>query len=597
MGGMQPGIIILREGTDTSQGLPQLVSNINACQAVADAVRTTLGPRGMDKLVSAGPKSTISNDGATIMKLLDIAHPAALTLVDISMSQDTTVGDGTTSVVLLAAEILTKLKNLVEEGISPTRMIQTLRKTGRFAVDKVLELAVATDREEMLLKCAGTALNSKLISSHRDLFAPMVVSAVTKLHEAGNVDEIMEWISIKQIPGGDVRQSFLVEGVAFKKTFSYAGFEQMTKKYENPKILLLNVELELKSEKENAEVRISSLKDYQSIVDAEWQVIYDKLDACVNCGANIVLSKLPIGDLATQYFADRGMFCAGRVADGDMKRVAKATNGSIQTTTNGLSESVLGTCGLFEETRVGDERFNLFTLCPSSLTCTIVLRGGTEQFIAESERSVHDALMVVKRTITSGSVVAGGGAVEMCVANALRKRALEIEGKEQLIVAAYAKALEVIPRQLCENAGLDATDVLAALRRKHFVEEENEEEGDGKGKGKGKKGTACWYGVNIEEDGITNTFDLGVWEPSDNKMNSFQAATEAACVILSIDETILSPRSQDPGAQATGQMGGGGGGGGAGAMMGNAMDIANSGGPKSGQLGPGVSYMKGRGGG
>mmetsp|Transcript_4606 Transcript_4606/g.13265 ORF Transcript_4606/g.13265 Transcript_4606/m.13265 type:complete len:595 (-) Transcript_4606:113-1897(-) len=590
MGGMQPGIIILREGTDTSQGLPQLVSNINACQAVADAVRTTLGPRGMDKLVSAGPKSTISNDGATIMKLLDIAHPAALTLVDISMSQDTTVGDGTTSVVLLAAEILTKLKNLVEEGISPTRMIQTLRKTGRFAVDKVLELAVAADREEMLLKCAGTALNSKLVSSHRDLFAPMVVSAVTKLHEAGNVDEIMEWISIKQIPGGDVRQSFLVEGVAFKKTFSYAGFEQMTKKYENPKILLLNVELELKSEKENAEVRISSLKDYQSIVDAEWQVIYDKLDACVNCGANIVLSKLPIGDLATQYFADRGMFCAGRVADGDMKRVAKATNGSIQTTTNGLSESVLGTCGLFEETQVGDERFNLFTLCPSSLTCTIVLRGGTEQFIAESERSVHDALMVVKRTITSGSVVAGGGAVEMCVANALRKRALEIEGKEQLIVAAYAKALEVIPRQLCENAGLDATDVLAALRRKHFVENE---EGDGKGEG---KGTACWYGVNIEEDGITNTFDLGVWEPSDNKMNSFQAATEAACVILSIDETIISPRSQDPGAQATGTMGGGGGGG-AGAMMGNAMDIANSGGPKSGQLGPGVSYMKGRGGG
>jgi len=582
MGGMRPGIIILREGTDTSQGTPQLVSNINACQAVADAVRTTLGPRGMDKLVATGGRTTISNDGATIMKLLEIAHPAAKTLVDISMSQDTAVGDGTTSVVLLAAEILTKLKTLVEEGISPTRMIQVIQKTGKFAVDKVGELAVAGDQEEMLLKCAGTALNSKLISSHRDLFAPMVVSAVTKLHEAGNVDEIQEWISIKQIPGGDVRQSFLVEGVAFKKTFSYAGFEQMTKKFENPKILLLNVELELKSEKENAEVRISSPKDYQSIVEAEWQVIYDKLDVCVNSGANIVLSKLPIGDLATQYFADRGLFCAGRVADGDMKRVAKATKGSIQTTTNGLTESVLGTCGLFEESRVGDERFNLFTLCPSSLTCTIVLRGGTEQFIAESERSVHDALMVVKRTITSGSVVAGGGAVEMCLSNALRERALDIEGKEQLIVAAYAKALEVIPRQLCENAGLDATDILAALRRKHFTEENS--------------ANACWYGVNIEEGGITNTFDLGVWEPSDNKMNSLQAATEAACVILSIDETVISPASQDPGAQASGMMGGGGGGGASG-MMGSAMDIAHGGGPKTGQMGPGVSYMKGRGGG
>jgi T-complex protein 1 subunit eta len=534
----------------------------------------------MDKLVATGPRTTISNDGATIMKLLEIAHPAAKTLVDISMSQDMSVGDGTTSVVLLAAELLTKLKPLVEEGISPTRMIQTARKTGHMAVAMVSKLSVQANQEEMLLKCAGTALNSKLISSHRDLFAPMVVSAVTKLHASGNVDEIQEWVSIKQVPGGDVRSSFLVEGVAFKKTFSYAGFEQMTKKFQNPKILLLNVELELKSEKENAEVRISSPSEYQSIVDAEWQVIYGKLDACVACGANIVLSKLPIGDLATQYFADRGLFCAGRVTDGDLKRVAKATNAAIQTTTNGLTDSILGSCGEFEERQVGDERFNVFVKCPSTLTCTIVLRGGTEQFIAESERSVHDALMVVKRTIQSGSVVAGGGAVEMCISNYLRRHALEIEGKEQLIVSAFSKALEVIPRQLCDNAGLDSTDILSALRKKHAQEGED----------------ACWYGVDIENGGITDTFQLGVWEPSDNKMNSLEAATEAACVILSIDETIISPKSQDPGAQASGQMGGGGGGG-MGNMMGNAMDVANGGGANSGQLGPGVSYMKGRGGG
>jgi T-complex protein 1 subunit eta len=563
------------------QGIPQLVSNINACQAVADAVRTTLGPRGMDKLLSKGNMTTISNDGATIMKLLEIAHPAAKTLVDISMSQDMSVGDGTTSVVLLAAEILTKLKPLVEEGLSPTLMIQTIRKIGKQAVEKVSEMAISPDQETMLLKCASTALNSKLISSHQDLFAPMVVSAVTKLHASGNVDEIRDWIAIKRIPGGDVRSSFLVEGVAFKKTFSYAGFEQMTKQFQNPKILLLNVELELKSEKENAEVRISTPAEYQSIVDAEWQVIYDTLDACVDCGANIVLSKLPIGDLATQYFADRGLFCAGRVTDGDLKRVAKATNASVQTTTNGLTEEVLGTCGVFEEKQVGDERFNLFTQCPSTLTCTIVLRGGTEQFIAESERSVHDALMVVKRTIQSGSVVAGGGAVEMCVSNYLRRHALEIAGKEQLIVTAFSKALEVIPRQLCDNAGLDSTDTLSALRRKHA------QDGD----------DAKWFGVNIEEGGITDTFELGVWEPSDNKMNCFEAATEAACVILSIDETVISPPSQDPGAQASGQMGGGGGGGGASGMMSNAMDIANSGGARAGQLGEGVSYMKGRGGG
>lgn len=481
-----------------------MISNINACQAVADTVRTTLGPRGMDKLVATGPRTVISNDGATIMKLLEIAHPAAKTLVDISMSQDDAVGDGTTSVVLLAAEILTKLKPLIEEGFSPTRMMQTIRQAGQMAVDKVRELAVEPDPHTMLLQCASTALNSKLISSHQDLFAPMVVSAVTKLHQSGNLDEIQDWIAVKQIPGGDVRQSFLVEGVAFKKTFSYAGFEQMTKKFQNPKILLLNVELELKSEKENAEVRITSPAEYQSIVDAEWQVIYGKLDACVQSGANIVLSKLPIGDLATQYFADRGLFCAGRVTEGDLKRVAKATNATVQTTTNGLTESVLGTCGIFEERQVGDERFNIFTECPSTLTCTIVLRGGTEQFIAESERSVHDALMVVKRTIQSGSVVAGGGAVEMCVSNYLRRHALEIEGKEQLIVAAYSKALEVVPRQLCDNAGLDSTDILSALRRKHAESDRAQENG--------QPASPCWYGVNIEEGGITDTFELGVWD-------------------------------------------------------------------------------------
>ena len=196
-----------------------------------------------------------------------------------------------------------------------------------------------------------------------------------------------------------MRQSVLVNGVAFKKTFSYAGFEQMHKKYDNPKILMLNVELELKSEKENAEVRITDPSDYQRIVDAEWDIIYSKLQKCVDAGAHIILSKLPIGDLATQFFADRDLFCAGRVPDDDLMRVCKACGGSVQTTTNELHESILGTCGLFEEKQFGDERFFVFSQCPVPQTSTILLRGGTEQFIAESERSVHDALQVVDRAI------------------------------------------------------------------------------------------------------------------------------------------------------------------------------------------------------
>jgi len=519
------------------------------------------------------------------MRLLDIAHPAAKTLVDISMSQDAEVGDGTTSVVLLAGSMLKSIKPFVEEGVHPQIIIRNIRTAAKLAVQKVRDLAVPYDintpeGEDMLIKCASTSLNSKLISGHQDLFSPMIVEAVKSLHNAGALDEIKALIAIKKIPGGDVRASFLVRGVAFKKTFSYAGFEQMTKKFEKPKILLLNVELELKSEKENAEVRIENPEEYQSIVDAEWQVIYDKLDACVDSGANIVLSKLPIGDLATQYFADRGMFCAGRVEDGDLKRVSKATGGTIQTSTNGLYDGVLGTCGKFEEKRVGDERFNVFEDCPESLTSTMVLRGGSEQFIAESERSVHDALMVVKRCLKSKAVVAGGGAVEMEVSKYLRAHALTIEGKGQLIISAFAKSLEVVPQQLCDNAGFDATDILSALRRKHFQDE------DGK-----------WFGVDIEAGDICDTFESGVWEPSDNKCNSLAAAAEAACVILSIDETVVNPRSQDPGA------------GGQGAqmqqqrpmsnMMGNAMDAVNAqhGGSRSGNLGNGVSYLKGRGGG
>jgi T-complex protein 1 subunit eta len=538
----------------------------------------------MDKLIATGRGVTISNDGATIMRLLDIAHPAAKTLVDISMSQDAEVGDGTTSVVLLAGSMLNAIKPFVEEGVHPQIIIRNVRAAAKLAVQKVSDLAIHYDMKTeegraMLIKCASTSLNSKLIAGHQDLFSPMIVDAVQSLHDNDALDELKSLIAIKKIPGGDVRASFLVKGVAFKKTFSYAGFEQMTKKFVDPKILLLNVELELKSEKENAEVRIENPEDYQSIVDAEWQVIYDKLDACVNCGANIVLSKLPIGDLATQYFADRGLFCAGRVEDGDLKRVAKATGGTVQTSTNGFYDEILGTCGKFEEKRVGDERFNVFEDCPKSLTSTMVLRGGSEQFIAESERSVHDALMVVKRCLKSKSVVAGGGAVEMEVSHHLRQHALTIEGKGQLIISAFSKSLEIVPKQLCDNAGFDATDILSALRRKHS------QDADGK-----------WFGVDIEAGDICDTFESGVWEPADNKCNSLAAAAEAACVILSIDETVVNPKSQDPGA-AAGQhaqmqqqkpMSN---------MMGNAMDAANAqnGGSRSGNLGQGVSYMKGRG--
>merc|ERR1719453_2801507 len=433
--------------------------------------------------MSDGRKVTISNDGATIMKQLDIAHPAAKTLVDISMSQDAEVGDGTTSVVLLAAEMLKQVKIFVEDEVHPQILIRGVRLAAQLAVARIKEIAIKVDpgtpeARQMLEVFASTALNSKLISNHKKLFAPMVVDAVCCL-DTNLLD--LSLIGVKKVQGGSVSDSFLVEGVAFKKTFSYAGFEQMTKTFTDPKVLLLNVELELKSEKENAEVRITDVSDYQKIVDAEWKIIYDKLDKCVACGAQIILSKLPIGDLATQYFADRKLFCAGRVTPDDMNRVAKATGGVVQTSVNDLTPGVLGSCGAFEERQVGEERYNLFTECTNAKTATIILRGGAEQFIEESHRSIHDALMIVKRTMKSRGIVAGGGAVEMELSKYLTERSREISGKSQLIMKAFSKALEIIPRQLSENAGFDSTDIVNMLRTKHAETTSSED--------------PCWYGV------------------------------------------------------------------------------------------------------
>lgn len=542
---MQPQIILLKEGTDTSQGKAQLISNINACMAVVDTVRTTLGPRGMDKLIHDDKGNvTISNDGATIMKLLEVVHPAAKTLVDVSLSQDAEVGDGTTTVVILAGEFLREAKPYVEEGVHPRTIIKSYREASQLAVKKIRELAVSLEgksleeKKELLLKCASTALNSKLVSGEKDFFAQMVVDAVSAL-DLQTLD--LKMVGIKKVIGGGLRDSFLVDGVAFKKTFSYAGFEQQPKHFDNPKILLLNIELELKSEKENAEIRLEDPAKYQSIVDAEWNIIYDKLAKCVESGAQIVLSRLAIGDLGTQYFADRNIFCAGRVAEEDLLRVAKATGARVQTTVNNLDPKVLGTCARFEERQVGGERYNIFRGCPQARTATLVLRGGSEQFIDEAERSLHDAIMIVRRALKHSQVVAGGGAIDMEVSRCLRDYARTIPGKPQLFINSYAKALEIIPRQLSDNAGFDATDVLNKLRQKHALP-------DGQGQ---------HFGVDINTGGVINTFSAFVWEPALVKINAIQSATEAACMILSVDETVRNPKSEAPDAAAMAAGGGG----------------------------------------
>lgn len=353
----------------------------------------------------------------------------------------------------------------------------------------------------------------------------VVVDAVLSLDQ----DDLNEkLIGVKKIPGGSLTESLFVNGVAFKKTFSYAGFEQQPKTFKKPKIVCLNVELELKAEKDNAEVRVEQVSEYQAIVDAEWQIIFKKLEAVYKTGAKVVLSKLPIGDLATQYFADRDIFCAGRVASEDMERVVQATGATIQSTCSDIHAEHLGTCGTFDERQIGGERFNFFEDCPEAKTCTLVLRGGAEQFIAEVERSLHDAIMIVKRAIRNRTIVGGGGACEMEVSASLHRFAdNNVRNKQQGVIKSFAKALEIIPRQLCDNAGFDATDILNKLRVEH------------------RKGNT-WAGVDFVNEGVADMMERFVWEPALVKINAIQAATEASCLILGVDETIRNEESQQP---------------------------------------------------
>lgn len=524
---MQPRVVLVKKGTDSSQGIPQLISNINAVRAVFDILKTTLGPRGMDKLIHTAKNVTISNDGATIIKLLDIVHPAAATLVDVARAQDAEVGDGTTSVVLLASQFLDCVKPYIEDGVHPQIIIKAFRGALKVALEKIRQLSVDVDLKddakmrEMLVTCADTALNSKLISNSHGFFGNMVVDAVMHLDEALD----LRLVGVKKVGGGSVTDSRLIRGVAFRKTFAYAGFEQQPKHFKNVRVAALNVELELKSEGANVDMRLTSPAAYAEACQAEWNIVYTKLEKIVNSGAKIILSRKPIGDLATQYFADRDIFCAGRVDEGDMVRTCEATGAVVQTSLNDLSDEVLGTVGEFREEQIGAERYNIFLDCPKTRTCTIIVRGGAGQLIAEAERSLHDAIMVVRRQVKHHRVVAGGGAIEMELSRCLREYSRTIDDKSQLIIAAYAQALEIIPRQLCENAGFDAIDVVNDLRAKHAT---------------GHK----WYGVDIENGSVADNFAAMVWEPSILKENALASATEAACMILSVDETVRNPKSE-----------------------------------------------------
>lgn len=540
-------VLILREETDTRFGKNQIIRNIEMCEKVAGMVRSTLGPNGMDKMFFDGREMLITNDGATIMKSLDIVDPAAKVLLFVSESQDRDIGDGTTSVVLLTASILKSLKPLVREDFPVQSIVRSLEDALSYIEKKSGDQKISFQHDSLQM-LAETSLNSKILAPYKRHFAEMVLCSL----EARDED-----VSVKKVSGGGVDSSCIIKGVAFEKCFTYAGYEQQPKRIVSPKIAVVSLELEWKSEMENGEMRISSADEYARVVAAEWKLITDQLDALIQAGANVVLSTLPVGDYATQYFAKHNVFSAGRVPEMEAQRVVRAFGGRIVSSVSLVSSRTLGSCALFEEREIGACRYNCFfsstenavdsPSTPASQTSestektstpeeilsrdsalfssashphlTFILRGPGAEILAEVERSLHDSMAVTRRTAKTKEIVAGGGAFEMEISRELRDYATTIPDEGRFVVKALSEAFEIIPFQLARNFGHDAIHLIQILRKMHH---------------EGLK----YHGVS--EGGTADSSMTLVVEPLEIKTHMIQAAISAASAILSIDATIVS---------------------------------------------------------
>jgi len=516
-----PRVAVLKEGSDKKQGVDHVAANAAACKALADIVATTLGPRGNDLLLVVNDKPMITNDGATILETLNVTHPAAKLLVEMSQSQDKIVGDGTTSVVLLASEAFSNLAALLCSLNPPHSVVSVLKKCNQYCEQVINETSIdiSNDLETYMLKTASTALSSKLIAGDSKKFGQIAVDAVKIIGK----NSTLQSIGIKTQKGGSVDDSMLIEGFAIPKCFAYAGAKSQPYEFKNPNVALLKIELELKAERVNAEVRINTAEEYQNVVDAEWKILFDKCAKIAESGANVVLSSLPIGDVATQFFADRGIYCGGRVAEEDMTRGMKSLGGSIQTSLDNLKNN-FGTCESFEEIQVGDQRYNIFKGSKKAKSCTIILRGGNDFYIEETRRSLHDALKVVQRAFEHPHVVPGGGSIELTLSSRLREWAnKEFKGKQLIFAEEIARSFEIIPLTLAKNCGYDQLDTLSKLRALHNQGKHN-------------------YGVSItDSEGIADNLENGILEPTDLTRNKLYATFESILMLLLVDKTVQAP--------------------------------------------------------
>lgn len=519
-------IYILREGSQRTAGREAQRSNIMAAKAVAGAVRTTLGPKGMDKmLVDTMGDVVITNDGVTILKEMDIEHPAAKMMVEIAKTQDTEVGDGTTTAVVLAGELLKQAEELLEQEIHPTVIAAGYRAAAEKSMEILQSLAVkvTVKDEDLLRKIAITAMTGKGSQAARDDLAIIAVNAIKAVvDDDGSVDT--DNITVEKKVGGSIGDSVLISGVVIDKDRLHPS---MPKKVTNAKIALLNAAVEIEKTEVDAKIQITSPDQLQAFLDQEETMLKGMVDKIAASGANVLFVQKGIDDLAQHYLAKAGIYTVRRVKKSDMEKLARATGARVVTSIHEISKEDLGKAGLVEERKVSDEKMTFVEECNNPKSVSIILRGGTEHVVDELDRAMEDALRVVGVAVEDKMLVAGGGAPEVELALRLRAYASTVGGREQLAIESFADAMEIIPKTLAENAGLDQIDTLVSLRSQH------------------EKGVKT-AGLDMDTGKPVDMLKLGVVEPLRVKTQAINSAAEAAVMILRIDDVIAS-KSGGPG--------------------------------------------------
>ena len=535
--GGQP-ILILKEGTSRRRGREAQRNNIMAARIVAEVLRSTLGPRGMDKmLIDSLGDITITNDGATILDEIEVEHPAAKMMVEVAKTQDDMVGDGTTTAVVLAGELLKRAEELLDQNIHPTVIVSGYRKAVQKAIEILNKIGVEINLEdrETLKKIALTSMSSKAIGAAKEHLAEIAIDAVKQIVEERGGKRVADIDNIQIIKkeGKSIFDTQLVNGIIIDKEVVHPG---MPKRISEAKIALLNCPLEVEKTEFNAEIRIRDPSQMKAFLDQETRMLKEMVDKIKAVGANVVFCQKGIDDMAQHFLAKEGILAARRVKQSDMEKLARATGGRIVTDLDDLKSEDLGTAGLVEERKVGDDKMIFVEKCKNPRSVAILIRAGLERMVDEAERAMHDALSVVSDVIENNKIVAGGGAIEAEIAKHLRDYATTVGGREQLAIEAFAESIEIIPKTLAENAGLEPIDIMVELRAAH-------EKTDGQ-----------FMGIDVYNGKIVNMYEKGVIEPLAVKEQAIKSAAEAASMILRIDDVIAAskPKEEEKGAEKYG---------------------------------------------